>query len=264
NGPATYYNGNGLVYMQGSYKDDKKEGVWMKLDGADAVMGQSYYSLTPEEQKSCHYVKYNLVYKDDQPVNEGKMTLTFSPLGKTFREVTYSHGKIVGDNISYYPSGKVQDYAQYDSLGRMGFQQTFAYPGCPTDSLKSFVARWQNQQKEAERRNLEIELKKKGSQLNKAAWNQLVAKDFKGAVASCEEGVKCDSSSLYLQGNLAHSYLLTGQYDKAIAIYRKYLGRDLDPRLSWNNMIKQDFADFRSKGIESEYFDRVLTELNLK
>lgn len=147
NGPATYYNGNNIIYRQGSFKNAKKEGMWLMVDGADMVIGQSYYKFTNEEQKTCHYIKYNMMYKDDELVYDGKLIMTYYPSGKIYCEVTYSNGKKVGDNISYYPNGKVQVYAKYNPAGVLAYQRNCDAPGCPKDSLAIYMKQWEEKSK---------------------------------------------------------------------------------------------------------------------
>jgi hypothetical protein len=99
--------------------------------------------------------------------------------------------------------------------------------------------------------------------LNSKAWESLLKKDYSGAIAFCEKGIELDDSYLYLKGNLAHGYLLNGEFEKAREIYLKHLGSNLNNETSWLKMIEMDFAEFESKGIKSEGMYRILYEVRL-
>jgi len=98
---------------------------------------------------------------------------------------------------------------------------------------------------------------------NGLAWDALEAKDYNSALLYLQRGLKKDSSNLFLLGNLAHTYLFTGNYTKAIEIYKKHLGQNLNNNFSWEEMIKSDFTTLKADGLPIEPMDKVLKELNL-
>jgi len=99
--------------------------------------------------------------------------------------------------------------------------------------------------------------------LNNKAMESLLKKDYSGAITFCEKGIALDDDNLYLKGNLAHGYLLFGDFEKAREIYLKYLGSYIDNQTSWLKMIEMDFTEFNSKGIKSEDMDRILYEVRM-
>lgn len=126
---------NGFIARQGTYKIGKKNGTWIFIESADRIMGQSYYSLTDEEKKINAYIKSSCIYKDDEPVYDGHTVMTYYPSGKTYRDATFSNGKVIGDNMVYFPNGKLIFYQKYDANGQVLLQKPCEYPGCPADSL---------------------------------------------------------------------------------------------------------------------------------
>jgi tetratricopeptide (TPR) repeat protein len=48
--------------------------------------------------------------------------------------------------------------------------------------------------------------------------------------------------------NLGHAYLLNGQFEKAKAIYEKYLGNAFDDGRKWNDELRNDFKALRAAG----------------
>ena len=99
--------------------------------------------------------------------------------------------------------------------------------------------------------------------LNSKAWESLFKKDYSGAITFCKKGIELDDDNLYLKGNLAHGYLLNGNYEKAREIYLGYLDSNLNNQTSWLKMIEMDFAEFDSKGIKSEDMSRILYEVSM-
>jgi tetratricopeptide (TPR) repeat protein len=107
----------------------------------------------------------------------------------------------------------------------------------------------------------EADNSRKALELANVAWEQIEKKDFEGAIKSCKVGLTLDDENYYLQGNLAHAYLLSGNYDEAISIYRKYYGKPFSETMSWKEMIKTDFEAFRSKGFDAANMDKALKDL---
>ncbi len=92
---------------------------------------------------------------------------------------------------------------------------------------------------------------------------------------------------IYLKGNLAHSYLLSGNFEKAKKIYienilkidsipwelgegqpvitnQDFYGKIITDDTTWIKMVKEDFIYFKKEGIHSPYFDSITKILNLK
>lgn len=86
----------------------------------------------------------------------------------------------------------------------------------------------------------------------------LYSKQFDKALKALKEGEGKDESELLIQLNMAHVYLLKGDYKKAKEIHKKYRGQNVTPTLSWKAKTQFDFDDLRKAGFVSDDFDRIL------
>ncbi|PKW20897.1 tetratricopeptide repeat protein [Flavobacterium lindanitolerans] len=86
----------------------------------------------------------------------------------------------------------------------------------------------------------------------------LYSKQFDKAMKALKEGEGKDESELLIQLNMAHVYLLKGDYKKAKEIHKKYRGQNVTPTLSWKARTQFDFDDLRKAGFVSDDFDRIL------
>lgn len=86
----------------------------------------------------------------------------------------------------------------------------------------------------------------------------LMTKQYAKAVKFLKEGEKLDDSELLIQLNLAHAYLLNKDFRSAKPIYKKYQSQNVTDSLSWTQKIKLDFETFKTAGLPSGDFDRVL------
>lgn len=93
---------------------------------------------------------------------------------------------------------------------------------------------------------------------NELGYNLLLSKQFTRALKYLKEGEIKDETDLLIQGNLAHAYLLTGEFQKANFIYQKYRGQNVDAKTSWEDMVKEDFDAFKELGISSSKFTEIL------
>ena len=297
-GEAKYYDGEKTMILlaHGNLVNGKREGIWEYITKIESDMpeGFNYYKNTAEfkndvpikEGDVAYYYPSGKLFYDTKgnkvtsyfPDGKTNAVIINDDKGNTTSNTTYNKvGKIISeelfqDNVSeektekkYYDSGqlseniktskvgKVNTYfftngkakqeVTYDKKGNTLSVKNYLEDGTPADNqTKTTIA----------------------NEFNSMAWNQLDKKDFIGAASSCKEGLKFNSSDLFLWGNLAHSYLFSGNYNDAIAIYRKYLGQNLTKEMPWNDMIKQDFTDFKSKGFDATSMDKVLAELNIK
>lgn len=90
----------------------------------------------------------------------------------------------------------------------------------------------------------------------------LLTKQFGKAIKFLKEGEKKDDSELLIKLNLAHSYLLNNEYQLAKAIYKKYQNQNVTDSISWTDKLKQDFENFKTIGIRTDDFDRILNLFN--
>ena len=93
---------------------------------------------------------------------------------------------------------------------------------------------------------------------NNLGYAYLVTKQYAKAVKFLKEGEKLDESELLIQMNLAHAYLLNKDFRSAKPIYKKYQSQNVNDSLSWAQKVKLDFETFKTAGLPSNDFDRVL------
>ena len=135
-------------------------------------------------------------------------------------------------------------------------------------------------------------VKKKALNANDDGWEQLRDKKFKEAritlqtaydhlLLYIEEYLEMKPIKQRLNGkpdlltkpklllNLAHSYLFTGDYDKALKIYTENKSLSIDPvsdwqsdidDVSWEKMILIDFKIFKAIGINNPNLDKAIKE----
>ncbi|WP_281299179.1 tetratricopeptide repeat protein [Flavobacterium limnophilum] len=93
---------------------------------------------------------------------------------------------------------------------------------------------------------------------NNLGNDYLMTKQYAKAIKFLKEGEKLDDSELLIQMNLAHAYLLNKDFRSAKPIYKKYQSQNVNDSLSWTQKVKQDFETFKTAGLPSNDFDRVL------
>lgn len=100
----------------------------------------------------------------------------------------------------------------------------------------------------------------KGSALdyNTLGYYYLLTKQYGKALKVLKEGEKLDTTELLIQLNLAHAYLLNGNYKSAKTIHKMYFNQNVTDSLSWTQKTKLDFDAFQKAGIQNEDFDAVL------
>ena len=92
---------------------------------------------------------------------------------------------------------------------------------------------------------------------NSLGWYYLLTKQYFKALKFLNIGDNIDDTNLFIKGNLAHAYLLTGEIEKAKEIYIKYKGQNINETISWTQMVFSDFQDFKSRNINSPYFETI-------
>ncbi len=106
----------------------------------------------------------------------------------------------------------------------------------------------------------------KGSEqfFNDIAWSFLECKEQSDAVKFLKRGSELYPKSPTLLCNLAHAYLFTGSYDKAIELYKAHLEEKIEGEFLWKKMIKEDFVFFSQNGFDTKLMEKVFAELKLK
>lgn len=88
------------------------------------------------------------------------------------------------------------------------------------------------------------------------SWYQLLAKDYSGALASSEEGLKMDPKKIALDTNRAHALLFLGRIKEAEDLYRKHLGEQIGKK-TWGEIILADLRTFEENGLANPDFAKV-------
>jgi len=70
-----------------------------------------------------------------------------------------------------------------------------------------------------------------------------------------------DESAVILHTNLAHAYLLSGDYKAAKAVYEKHKGFEFKDGNTWNKAILDDFKALAKEGITHPDFTRIAKEV---
>lgn len=100
--------------------------------------------------------------------------------------------------------------------------------------------------------------KAKVTDYNTLGYYYLITKQYSKALKILQEGEKLDVTELLIQLNLAHAYLLNGNYKSAKVIHKTYSNQNVTDSLSWTQKTKLDFDAFQKVGIQDENFNAVL------
>lgn len=106
-------------------------------------------------------------------------------------------------------------------------------------------------------------LQTKGGQLNNFGWHLLETKRFDEAIAYLSRGIELEPNDIAAFGNLAHCYLFTNDYEKAIQLYKSFLAKKPAEAAYFKSTIKQDFDFFRGKGFDKALMDKATAALQL-
>jgi hypothetical protein len=100
----------------------------------------------------------------------------------------------------------------------------------------------------------------KGSALdyNMLGYYYLITKQYGKALKILQEAEKQDATELLIQLNLAHAYVLNGNYKSAKTIHKTYSNQNVTDSLSWIQKTKLDFDAFQKAGIQNEDFNVIL------
>lgn len=99
---------------------------------------------------------------------------------------------------------------------------------------------------------------------NSTAWYLLLSKQYEEAKIYLIKGLGKNPNNLYLMGNLANYYLITGKYKEAEDIYMKYKRKKLDNRKRFKLAIKEDLLLFQSLGIYNSDFEAIRKVLKIR
>jgi tetratricopeptide (TPR) repeat protein len=86
--------------------------------------------------------------------------------------------------------------------------------------------------------------------LGAQSFTLLVDRQFKEAITAAEEALALDPNQLWIATNQAHGYLLSGQFEKAKAIYRRHARDKVNNQQTFAAAVLDDFAKLRQRGID--------------
>jgi tetratricopeptide (TPR) repeat protein len=97
------------------------------------------------------------------------------------------------------------------------------------------------------------------------SWDQLLTKDFVGALSTCERAANEDADYLPLQVVRAHALLFLGRTEEARPIYGKYVGQKIAKTgKSWRQTVLEQFDDLEKNGLKSPEFAKIREMLKSK
>jgi len=177
---------------------------------------------------------FTLQYK----INSTRIIEELYPKYKQLLELTKHQRLSVYLNVLYYTALSYADLKQYDKSIKF-LQQLihFYYSNDKKDDVRvSWIA------------NKYLYL----------AWYQLITKNYKEAIISSQKGIKLDVTKvLILETNLAHAYLLSGDFKKAKIIYLKNIGKKFEDKSLWEDAIIKDFKALKKEGIYNKDFEKI-------
>jgi hypothetical protein len=110
-----------------------------------------------------------------------------------------------------------------------------------------------------------VQLGKKDADVyNSLAWYSLLSRQFDKAKSALIAGLGESPNNLFLHGNLAHYYLITGDYKACEAIHLRFKKEALKEDLSWKQMVEQDLLVFEDLDIYHSDFNKVRQLVGLK
>ena len=90
------------------------------------------------------------------------------------------------------------------------------------------------------------------------AWYQLILGNYQEAIENSKKGIKLDiNKALSLETNLAHAYLLSGDFENAKFIYMKNEKKRFKDGELWEDVILKDFEILKKEGIKSNDFKKI-------
>jgi len=206
----------------------------------------------------------------DKPVSVNTKTITES-IAQKYPGVYLYEGRIAEvtkkqDGLYFWADG--QDCKMYFTSDKDFINMEFA-------SEKSFITDDSGNVKGYKRKANGIEypsatkitkvdtIKANEGQLNNFGWHLLETKRFEEAIKYLSRGIELEPNDIFAKGNLAHGYLFSKEYDKAVQLYKAFLNQKSDNPSSLKNMIKQDFELFQKNGFDKALIEKASAALNL-
>jgi len=97
--------------------------------------------------------------------------------------------------------------------------------------------------------------------LGNQSFYLLFDRQFQAAAAAAEEALTLAPNQLRIAINQAYGYLLSGQFEKAEAIYRQHARDKVNDQQTFAEMVLDDFAKLRQRGIDHPDMKKIETLL---
>jgi len=97
--------------------------------------------------------------------------------------------------------------------------------------------------------------------LGNLSFTLLFNRQFQEAIATAEEALALNPSDILPATNQAHGYLLSGQFEKAEAIYRQHARDKVNDQQTFAEAVLDDFAKLRERGIDHPDMKKIETLL---
>ncbi len=104
----------------------------------------------------------------------------------------------------------------------------------------------------------EIEQAHLAAVLASTSWYALLSQEFPAAEAYARAAAEADNSQVWIKTNLAHSLLFQDRFTEAATVYLKHVDQPLAEGELWQDVIADDFEEFRRIGIDDKRFSDVL------
>jgi tetratricopeptide (TPR) repeat protein len=90
------------------------------------------------------------------------------------------------------------------------------------------------------------------------SWYQLLIGKYNQTIHSSKKGIDLDKNlKMSLETNLAHAYLLSGDFEKAKFIYMKNKKKKFINGKLWEEVIIKDFETLRKEDVQSNDFEKI-------
>ncbi|MES2133895.1 MAG: serine hydrolase [Bacteroidota bacterium] len=106
-------------------------------------------------------------------------------------------------------------------------------------------------------------LKANPEQMISFGWHLIETKRFDEAILYLNRELELVPDDNTATGYLAHCYLFKSEYDKAIKLYKAYLGEKVDDQASLKDNLKWEFDFFEKNGFDKAIIEKAKSELKL-
>ena len=107
-------------------------------------------------------------------------------------------------------------------------------------------------------------LKMDPNKMGNAAWFMLENKRYADAISFFKRRMELEPEEMMARCNLAHCYLFSNEYDKAIKLYKDNLDKNISLNMPFKKIIADDFVYFKQNGFDTKPMDKVFAELKLE